>query len=330
MKKILITGGTGFIGLHLVEALTRKGFACRCLVRDNSKIAHLEKFNPEFVYGDITDKSSIRGIAEGVETVYHLAALGHVSAISDEAYDNFVRVNVGGTANLIEECRKHAVDRFIHFSSTAAMGLIKSADPVDERTVCQPSTPYQKSKLESERVVLSLCRDGLQGIVLRPCMVYGPGGGGEFLKLCKLIKKGIFPKVGKGKNLTPMVHVKDLVQGAIQAGMVGNGGNVYLVTSPLSIEMEELRRSVLLSLGIKRPAIYIPIWMGKCAAVCFESAARLTGTTPIMTYKNMESLITNRVFSIDKAKRELGYAPCIPFDEGISSTLAWYVGQGLI
>ena len=104
------------------------------------------------------------------------------------------------------------------------MGLIKKP-LVDETVACQPSTPYQMSKYESEKVVTEYSEQRqLPGVILRPCMIYGAGEAGEFLKICRLIKKGIFPKIGKGKNLTPIVHVSDVVQAAILSGEKGKPG----------------------------------------------------------------------------------------------------------
>ncbi|GAB6145785.1 NAD-dependent epimerase/dehydratase family protein [Desulfocicer niacini] len=331
MKNILITGGTGFIGRYLVKELSDKGYRCRCLVRRNSDISTLKSFTNDFFYGDITDGNSLKGITNNIDTVFHLAGSGHVSAVSDDAYKKFIHINVQGTINLIQDALENNVDKFIHFSSTAAMGLIKNIPIVDEKTPCRPSTPYQNSKYEAEQIVLKYSNEnGLKGIVLRPCLVYGPGGKGEFLKICRLMKKGFFPKVGTGKNLTPLVHVRDVVQGAIKSGVGGIGNNVYLLTSAQSIEMDTFRNLILSSLEIKRPYIYIPKTFAKYIALFFEITATITKTTPFVTYKNIDSTITDRVFSIQKAFKDFNYQPKIKFNDGISETIKWYLEKKVI
>lgn len=327
---ILVTGATGFIGSHLVKALLQEGHYCRCLVRATSKVDELESLGVELFYGDLTKPGSLQDIAKGIDIVYHLAAMGHVSAISEAAYQRFFDVNVNGTKNLAEECCNDKVDKFIHFSSTAAMGLIKKP-LVDETVPCQPSTPYQRSKYESEKIVERYWKErGLPVVILRPCMVYGPGGEGEFLKICRLIKKGVFPKVGRGKNLTPMVHVEDVVQAAILARERGIPGETYLIASNGSFKLNLIRNLIVEKLEIKRINTYIPTCMAKIGARGIELLAKTFNFTPIVTYKNIDSTVTDRVFSINKVRDQLGYFATVDIDRGIGETIQWYRDNGYL
>jgi nucleoside-diphosphate-sugar epimerase len=323
--KILITGGTGFVGRYLVNELISQGNFCRLLIRRKSNTEWLLKKNQvELWHGDITRPDTLKDIAKDMDYVYHLAAVGHVSAISEEAYKNFIRVNVDGTKNLIIECAGFNIKKFVHFSSTAAMGLIKKK-LVDERDVPQPVTPYQKSKLESEKVALSLGKEyKVPTVVIRPCMIYGINGKGEFLKMCKLMSRGLFPRVGFGKNLTPLVHVSDVVQGAIKSAEKGIPGEEYLLASEHSIELSELRSIVMNALGKKALYPYVPVWFMFFAAWCFEMASRLTGKAPIVTRRNIASTVWDREFSIEKAKKDLGFNPQVSFQDGISKTVGWF------
>jgi nucleoside-diphosphate-sugar epimerase len=326
---VLVTGATGFVGSHLVRTLGQRGDRCRCLMRPTSDRAKLDGIpNLEFVEGDITEPDTLEGIAEGCQLVYHLSAEGHVSAISEEAFQRFVRVNVEGTRNLLEECaRRRSIERFVHFSSTAAMGLVRKPE-VDEGDEPQPRTPYQRSKLESERAALAFADDGrVPVLVLRPCMIYGVGGRGEFGKWVRLMRKGIFPRVGLGRNLTPLVHVYDVVQAALLAGESGRPGETYLVASARSFPLAEIRRLILDACGVRRPYWYVPTPLMYAGAWMLERLAALRGTAPVVTVRNIANTVYDRVFSIGKARSELGYEPNIRIEDGIPETVRWLLGE---
>lgn len=323
--KILVTGGTGFVGRSLLKELASHGSSCRILIRPTSDTLTLNGIaDIELWKGDLTQPQTLVGIAEGIDYVLHLAAEGHVSAISEDAFSRFKKVNVDGTRNLLVACKGHKVKKFVHFSSTAAMGLIKKRW-VDETDAPRPVTPYQKSKLESEQIAFQLGKDlSIPTVVVRPCMIYGVGGKGEFYKISQLMRKGMFPRVGRGKNLTPLIHVKDVVQGAIKAMKYGNPGEVYLLASDRSIDLNEMRSFIMEAWGTKAIYPYVPVWFMFFIAWYFELIARLSGKAPIATRQNVDSTVWDRQFSIEKARRELGYSQNINFHEGIFETINWY------
>jgi nucleoside-diphosphate-sugar epimerase len=328
--RILVTGGTGFVGRYLVNDLIRKGAFIRLLVRAKSDIKFCKNNDIELFFGDITDRNSLKGAANNIDVVYHLAAKGHVSAASEKAYLESYEVNVNGTRKIMDECLRAGVRRFIHFSSTAAMGLIKDSI-IDERAHCVPSTPYQKSKFESERIVIDYQKKkGLPGIILRPCMIYGVGGTGEFHKWCKLIKKGLFPKIGKNENLTPMVHVKDVVQAAILASGDGREGETYLIASNHSYELKLIRDLAAKHMNAKIPYFYVPKWIAMTGAMLMENVAKWINFVPVVTSQNIRSITTGRVFSIAKAETELGYRPNVDLSKGIKETVQWYLDQKIL
>jgi len=326
----LVTGGNGFVGSYLVPALLASGRRVRCLVRSPESARSLQALGAEAVLGDITDPASLVGLGKGVDEVYHLAAAGHVSAISEQAYRRFTAVNVEGTANLLAACAEAPLRRFVHFSSTAAMGLPR-VPVVNEETPCQPESPYQRSKYEGERVALAAwARQGIPTLVVRPCMVYGPGGRGEFLKICRLVRSGLFPRLSYGPELTPAVHIRDLVAGVLAAGERGRPGQVYLLTGPASCEMHELRRLILEGLGVRRPYPYVPLPLALAGAALLEALSRLAGRPPLVTRANLVSTAYDRVFDLTKARTELGYQPQVWPAEGVPETVAWYRREGLL
>ena len=327
--KVLITGATGFVGGHLVPALIECGYQVKCLVRNEDKARRLKaQFNVETIIGDVTDANSLRGISENIDYVIHLAAMGHVSAVSKDAYNQFIEINEGGTKNLINEFRySKTLKKFVHFSSTAAMGPIGLLI-LDEESVPNPVTPYQKSKQRSEQIIFDAFSEfDFTGVVVRPCMIYGAGGYGEFYKFCKLMKKGVFPKVGLGKNLTPLVHVDDVIKGAILAMEKGRDGQVYILASDTSIEMDELHRLIMKNIGKWTPYIFVPTPIAYGVSKIIELISVALGKEPVVTYRNIKSTVVDRTFDISKAKMELGYKVNVSFSDGIFETINWFKEQ---
>lgn len=327
-SRVLITGGTGFVGDYLVKILISKGFSLRLLVRDEKKA--IEKFGNscEIIVGDITDAETLRGVARDVSYVIHLAAKGDVSSVSKSSYEEFVGINDMGTANLIAECKKNNdLIKFIHFSSTAAMGPAKK--PImDEKTLPNPVTPYQRSKLLSERVVLSAYEEnGFPGVIIRPCMIYGVGGYGDFYKFYNLMIKGRFPKVGRGKNLTPIVHVQDVALSAYLAMVNGKPGETYIIASGESYPLDDIRNLVMRYTQSNAKYPYVPSVIALVGAKGVEMACKMMKKNPIVSYMNIKSTITDRTFDISKARKELMYHPGVKLEEGIKSTVEWFINQ---
>lgn len=329
---VLVTGGTGFVGNHLIPKLLDNHFNILCLVRDNQKAEQLKKkYNVRTILGDVTNPQTLKGISKDIDYVIHLAAVGHISAVTEESYNLFVGTNEAGTRNLIDEfSNSKQLKKFIHFSSTAAMGPI-GLPILDEKSIPNPITPYQKSKQRSEQIITEAYQQkSFPGLILRPCMIYGPGGYGEFHKFCRLMKKGMFPKVGLGKNLTPLVYVDDVVSATILALEKGKAGETYIIASQQSIPMDNLHKYVMESLGTKSPYIYIPGFMALVGAKVIEKVYTALGKEPIVTYNNIKSTITDRTFNIKKAQNELGYMPRCDFKEGIRKTVEWYKSENRI
>lgn len=330
-KNVLITGATGFIGGFLLEELIQSGHTCRCLVRQP------EKMKPQMAHprieihpGDITQPDTLCSLAENVDAVFHLAAAGHVSAVSARESRRYFEVNEQGTRNLMEECGRAGVTRFIHFSSTAAMGRIK-APMIDEHFICQPETPYQKSKYAAEKTVFKSAEEyGMEAVVLRPCLVYGPGNCMEFLRVCRLIQKGMFPRIGGGRNLTPIVHVMDVVQAAANSLDNGRPGSVYLIASRTSPPLAAIRNTIAGAIGHRGPYIYLPFWLVFSGAYVLEIASRFTHRPPPVSRKNVLSVVTDRVFDISLARRDLGYEPQVDLCSGITETVAHFREMGWV
>lgn len=327
--KYLITGATGFVGPHLIRKLISAGHSCRCLVREVSRQKTSDEKGVEWVEGDITDGSSLKGIGAGMDGLFHMATLGHMSnyRVPDEMFE---RVNVQGTRHIMEEALRAEIPRVVHCSTVAAMGICREV-PADEMTECNPHHPYGQSKLKAEQTVQHLVSSGgLPARIIRFSMVYGPGDWRDILKLTRMAKKGLFPKVGSKPKLTPLIHVDDATDGLVLAMDKGRVGETYLITNNRSEPFDQIRKALLKGLGVFRPPLYVPEWVALSAAALTEKIFTLAGKAPPVTRKNIESTLTDRVFSIEKARRELGFDPRVDPEQGLMETVQWYRKEGWV
>jgi dihydroflavonol-4-reductase len=325
----LITGATGFLGPYLIKRLTASGQRCRCLVRHTSNTHELENLGVELVQGDITQPKTLKGIAEGMDVLVHMATLGHMSnfAVTQEMFET---INVQGTLNIMNEALKARVKKAVHCSTVAAMGICRDI-PATEKSQCFPHHAYGRSKLMAENALLKMVTDQkLPASIIRFSMVYGPGDTRDMLKLARLAKKNLFPKIGNRPKLTPLIHAEDAVQGILLAAEKGREGQIYLITNPESIPFDHIRNIIEKGLGMKRIPLYIPEWFGLAIATACEKIFTLIGKAPPVSRKNIESTLADRVFSIAKAQKELGFQPAIDPEKGLLETVTWYKKNGWV
>jgi dihydroflavonol-4-reductase len=327
--RYLITGATGFIGPHLVKKLVGEGHSCRCLVRTDSNTKLLREFGVECVEGDITRADTLKGVAENVDRVLHLATLGHMSNFT-VTESMFAAINVKGALNVMEEALRSHVPRVVHCSTVAAMGICPEV-PATEQSDCTPHHPYGRSKLKAEHEILTMVeKKNLPAVIVRFSMVYGPGDSRDILRLTRLTKKGLFPKVGNRPKLTPLIHVDDAIQGLLLAAEKGTAGQIYLLTNRQSLPFDDIRKILQQALGIRRLPLYLPENVALAIASVAEKIFPPLGKTPPVSRKNIESTLADRVFSIEKATKQLGFDPKIDPITGLKETVEWYMDQGWV
>lgn len=326
--KILVTGGTGFIGGYFVPMLLEKGYQVKLLVRNEEKAKRQFGEKCEYHIGDVTDRDSLKGCCEGIDVVFHLVAKSGNERPSKENFDIFRKINVGGTENLIGECGK--LKKFIYVSSTAAMGLVRD-NPITEKSKCNPYLPYQVTKFEVEELIRKKCEEGFPGIIVRPTKVYGINEPNySYLTLAKLVKKGVFFKIGNGHNYTSNVYVSDFAKSLVKLVDGGIVGETYIVTAEDSIDFIEAGRIIAEELGVKLSVIKVPAWFMVFAATVEERLLTMLGKTPIVTKRNIQMTIQDRVYDISKARKEIGYNPEMTMERGIRTIIRWYKEKGLI
>lgn len=327
---ILVTGGTGFVGEHFIPLLLKDGHYVRLLVRNIEKGKELFGDSCEYFKGDITDSKSLIGACNSIDIVFHMAGKAGNELPSEENFEAFRRVNVSGTRNIVEECKKHGVKRFVYVSSIAAMGIVKQC-PITEKSKCDPYLPYQVSRHEAEQYLLSQYRDtGFPIIIIRPTKIYGIGEHvPSYLTLVNLCKKGIWFKVGKGKNYTSNVYITDLAFGLAQCVDNGRLGEIYILTSDDSIEFSRVGQIISRKIGRKIHTIPMPTALMVSCAGFVEWVMTKLHKRPIVTKRNIEATVNDRVYSIDKAQSELGYSPKVKMADGIERVIGWYIEKGI-
>lgn len=328
---VLVTGGTGFIGRYFIPQLLEQGHKVRLLVRNLNKAKGLFKDTCEYFIGDVTDRVSLVGCCDGIDIVYHMVAKVGNQLPSTENLSMFRAINVEGTKNIVDESKKTGVSRFIFVSSIAAMGIVKTT-PITEESQCMPYLPYQVTKYEAEQLLNDYHKeDGFPCIIVRPTKVYGAGEHEySYLTLAKLCKKGIFPKVGSGNNYISNIYVTDLVQALIK--LVDNGveGETYILTSDGSINFTEIGKIIARVIGKKIIIIPVPAGIMLCLATVEEAVFNAIKKKPIVTKRNIESNIADRVYDISKAKEQLNYLPEVSMEQGIVKTVKWYKKTNLV
>jgi nucleoside-diphosphate-sugar epimerase len=326
MDNILVTGATGFTGNALCQRLMHDGEKVTAFVRPSSDISRLEAMGVKCVTADITSREDVEKHFVDFDLVYHIAAAYRTEHSTEEMFHT---VNVEATRNLLEAAKKTGVDRFVHCSTVGVQGEIDDP-PADEEYRFKPGDHYQESKRQGELLARKYFSEGLPGSVVRPVGIYGPGDT-RFLKLFKPVSKGMFVMIGSGDVLYHMTYIDDLVAGIILCGTHPAAlGEVFTIGGERYTTLRELVDSIAEVLGKSKTGIRIPYTPVFLASIVCDKLCKLIGVSPPIYPRRVEFFSKDRAFSIEKAKRLLGYVPQVSLDDGLSRTALWYKEQGLI
>lgn len=318
----LVTGGTGFIGSHLVEALlARPGTRVVALVRDPSRRKWLEGLEIGVLRGDL---GTIPTLPPDIDTVFHLAGATKASKPAD-----YYTVNQKGTASLFEALAAAGIRaRVVVLSSLAAAGPAPADRPNRESDPPRPISEYGKSKLEGEREALRR-NDRFSVVILRVGPVYGPRDA-DFLDYFKIVRRGLLPRIGPEAPRVSVCHVRDLVEAFGRAATADvESGSVFNIADPVPASWDEIGGAAARALGRSARPVRIPRPLAWSAARISQALGRLTGRPGIFgpdKYREM----TQPGWTQDVAKAEalLGFRTAVGLEDGIRETIAWYRGRG--
>jgi dihydroflavonol-4-reductase len=319
--RVFITGGSGFIGGHLVESLVGRGFEVRALVHRSPLRPHVKV---ETWQGDICNKELLTSALKGTNILFHLASALGSSAIGR---DEFRRINALGTESVLESARSAGVGRVVHFSSAGVFGAVRRGDTAAESFPPKPITVYDRTKLDGEEAALRFAREGLDVVIVRPGWTYGPGDKRTF-KLIKAVCSGRFIMATRGKGLQTPVYIDDLVKGTLLAGEKGQKGQVYNLAGGEIMTVRDMVGEIAAACGRKLSRLYLPLLPARLAALLLEKAFAPLRREPPLSRSKLSFFIHSKPLSIDKARRDLGYTPEVDFRSGMARTVSWYRSQG--
>lgn len=321
---VLITGGNGLLGRHLVTALQDRREGVRVLALPTEDTDWLERRGVTVHRGDICQPETLATPMRGVNAVYHLAGMmGVWRPLAD-----YRAVNVAGTENVCHAALAEGVSRVIHVSSWTVYGM-GLGEPVREDYLLRPfRESYAVTKAAGDIAVQQMIADEhLPAVIIRPGTFFGPGDQLHFGRIADRLRAGRGVIVGSGDNSLPFVYITDVVQGLLLALDQKHAvGQAYNITTDRPLTQLELLNAVAGEIDVAPPRIHLPYRALYMAGYAAEKLAMLTRSPnqPMVTRLGVKLFGTDNRHSIDKAKRELGYRPMVDLREGVRLAAQWY------
>lgn len=306
---ILVTGGTGFLGTRLVSQLLKQGDKVTVYAR--YPLPELEG-KVRFVAGDIRDREALRNAFEKIDVVYHLATC------LDEANPEMYEINVKGTENVIALSKEFGVRQLIYMSSSGVLG--ETAGPSREDMPYNPKTAYEKSKMESEKLIVA---SGLPYTIVRTTIILGPNP--VWMQIFGAARKG-YPVLGSGKNKFHLVYIDDVVNLLLHVKSNAKAMNeTFHVASPDTPTYSEVYKMICDELKVPMTKKHVPLFVAYFMARLHEFSCKLWHKKPKLTMmkSSIDRLVRNRILSIEKARRVLGFEPKYTTRQAIHETVKY-------
>lgn len=324
----LVTGGTGFVGAHVVRALLARGRSVRCLVRAGSVRTNLDGLDVELVEGDLTDAASLARAVDGAQRVFHVAADYRLYARDPQELH---RANVDGTEHVLAACAQAGVERVVHTSSVGALAVSDGGPPSTEGTPVALEDMighYKRSKFLSERVARSWAERGLDVVIVNPSTPVGeldvkPTPTGKII--VDFLNRKMPCYVDTGLNL---IDVRDVAEGHVLAAERGQVGDRYILGNR-NMTLKEILDALAAITGLPAPRVRLPHWIPTAVAAVDTARARVFGGTPKVPLEAVRMSRHTMFFDASKAVRELGL-PQSPIEGALARAVTWFREGGYV
>jgi nucleoside-diphosphate-sugar epimerase len=324
VSTVLVTGGNGFVGRHLVSALKDRGCTVRVLALPDEDTCWLQGHGVAIHRGDVRSPETLVAPMRGVGAVIHLAAMMDVW----RPVGDYSAVNVTGTENVCRAALAAGVRRLVHMSSSSVYGM-GLGRPADESFPLAPfPDPYPITKAAGDVAVQRMIAGGqLPAVIIRPDQIFGPGDHLHFGRMADRLRAGRGVIVGHGGNALPFVYVTDVVRGLLLAlDHPSAVGQAFNITNDSPLTQRQMLEAIAHEIGSSPPRLHVPYRPLYAAGYVAERLAVLvpSGCRPPITRLGVAFFGTDNRYAIGKARGELGFRPRVPLREGVRLTAEWY------
>jgi dihydroflavonol-4-reductase len=320
-RRVLVTGGTGFVGSHLVELLLGNGYAVTCLVRDSRHLRWLERMDVRLAEGDCTHPESLGAAVQDVSVVFHCAGLTKAKRARD-----YYSVNHLGTKNLLEACTHYnpGIEKFVLVSSQAAAGPSPDRLPVCEDYIPRPVSDYGRSKLLAEEVARGY-KDRIPVVIIRPSSVYGPRDV-DVYELFRWARRGLTLEITGGDRYLNLCYVEDLAAALLlSAERRTESGSIYFVAENRPYSWPEFRALLLSTGGVKARTIKLPYWAAYLMGLGSETGSLFTKKPALANRQKVrEAAQKYWLCNVNKIENDLRFRAEYPLQKGLELTWQWY------